>query len=111
MSEAELLDTANSLINNGFLQWVSLYSFLFGYLAAYYYVLRHMSVMIRIGAFVLITVGLAYTLIGYIGLGVTWERYFDARTYAIEQGLLPPHWTLDDVRSSRTYLQMSGYFT
>lgn len=80
-------------IQTRMLLWGTEFTLVFAYLAALYFFLRHTSLGFRVFAFTIFAVTISFMWIGFAGTDIGSERYFQARTYAIEQEMLPPYWT------------------
>lgn len=75
------------------LLWGTEFTLIFAYLAALYFFLRHTLIGFRVFTFTIFAKTISFMWIGFAGTDIGSERYFQARTYAIDQGILPPHWS------------------
>jgi hypothetical protein len=95
-----MIDNEVGLITIGFmgiqtrmLLWGTEFTLIFAYLAALYFFLRYTSVGFRLFTFTIFAMTISFMWIGFAGTDIGSERYFQARSYAIDQGMLPPYWT------------------
>ncbi len=79
-------------IQTRMLLWGTEFTLVFAYLAALNFFLRHCSVGFRAFTFMIFALTIAFMWIAFAGTDIGSERYFQARSHAIDQGLLPPHW-------------------
>lgn len=82
-------------IQTRMLLWGTEFTLVFAYLGALYFFLRHTSVGFRSFTFIIFGMTILFIWIGFAGTCIGSERYFEARTYAIDQGMLPPYWSND----------------
>ena len=80
-------------IQTRMLLWGTEFTLIFAYLAAVYFFLRHTSIGFRLFTFVIFAMTISFMWIGFAGTDIGSERYFQARSYAIDQGILPPYWS------------------
>ena len=95
MSEVDLVTIGFMGIQTRMMLWGTEFTLIFGYLAALYFFLRHTSTGFRLFAFAIFVLTISFMWIGFAGTDIGSERYFQARTYSIEHGLLPPYWSKD----------------
>lgn len=93
MSEAELIASGFLGIQTRMTLWETEFTLIFAYIAALYFFLRHTTVAFRSFTFAIFVLIMSFMWIGFAGTDIGSERYLEARTYSIDQGLLPPHWS------------------